>query len=140
MFFVDDVIERLKIVCGVCCVCVVLVGQFVKVGWEGGRMDVDEICVVFVRVLEFYVKFNEVIECVLMLDVVQSIGDECFDVDFYFVFDGDEINGFERFDRDFSKGVEGNVEVRILGLICDMLDIFEGQFEVLQVGCLIFIF
>lgn len=45
------------------------------------------------------------------------------------MFDGDEINGMESFNREFIKvvGKDGisNVEVRILGLICDVLEVFE---------------
>lgn len=95
-------------------------------------MDADEIRVVLARASELHAKFNEAIERALTSDVVQSTGDERFDADFHSVLDGDEINGFERLDRDFSKGVEGNAEARTLGLICDTLDTLEGQLEALQ--------
>lgn len=39
--------------------------------------------------------------------------------------DGDESNGFGRGFGKVVVGGDGNVEVRILGLICDVLEILE---------------
>jgi len=100
----------------------------------GVAMEADEIRVVLARASELHAKISEAIERALKSEFLQSASSRS-SIDSIFS-DGEEMNGFDRFDRGYGKVAgDGNVEARTLGLIRDALETLEEQLEALQVGC-----
>lgn len=106
-----------------------MVASFVFLVWPA--MEADEIRVVLARASELHAKISEAIERALKSEFLQSASSRS-SIDSIFS-DGEEMNGFDRFDRGYGKVAgDGNVEARTLGLIRDALETLEEQLEALQ--------